>query len=330
MSLQGSIGGANMKRNAKRLLVGAGLILGILLAVLILTDIRSTGKAFGQLEDIKIGYRAQVHYLPAYVAYKNGYFVEEGLNAELVGFESTNNIVEAIINGNLDASLGGINNNVLWTIEQKTPGLMDCFGIGYTSEDFDAIIVKQDSTMTLKGLEGKKISVFPGTTGRKWLELMEDKEKIKFEIVEMSASQQLNALASSSVDAAYVLEPLVTIAKEKGIGKILVKSPQTNYYLENHPLTTSILSKKIDAKRARKIINVYDKAVDFINSHPKEAKDLYQEFLKLDKKTSDQLPLMRYSRSDEVDFDALQAAADRALETGMIQSKIDVRKMFHD
>ena len=45
---------------------------------------------------VKIGYREHLLYLPAYVAQKNNYYAEEGLEAELINFDSTNQLVEAV------------------------------------------------------------------------------------------------------------------------------------------------------------------------------------------------------------------------------------------
>ena len=86
---------------------------------------------------LSIGYREHLTYLPAYIAKEKGYFAQEGLDVKLVKFDSTNQMVEAILNGQLDGGVGGINAIALLQIESKVPGTFKITNVGEFSKSFD-------------------------------------------------------------------------------------------------------------------------------------------------------------------------------------------------
>ncbi len=316
-------------------------ILAILLVALIGLNFvffnNITGKAIDapeNLEKVKIGYRSHLFYLPAYVAEAKGYYKDQGLEVELIEFGSTNQLVEAVINGNIDAGVGGINSIVPLTIEQKTPGLLKIFTLGYFTKEFDGLLVRKDSSIeTLADMEGKTLSTLLGSTAMTWINIMLEEEGLtgKVNVVQTKPSQQLNALSSGSVDAIFVLEPLITTGEFKGISKVLVESPITTYFMDGMLFEVSIFSTefiKENPETAKKISKAVDSAILFINSNPNQAKAYYSEYTPIDDELESKLPITTYETSNNLNVQEFQELADKLYEEGILEGRVDVEDIF--
>jgi len=290
-----------------------------------------TGKSVSQdMTPVKIGYRNHLLFLPAYVAQENNYYAEQGLQVELVSFDSTNQLVEAVLTGDIDAAVGGVNAIVPLTIEGKAPGSLKIFNLGFLTDDFDALLVSADSDIrSVQDLEGKTISSLPGIAAKIWMDMMLDKEGLtgKVNVIQTADSQQLNALSSGNADAIFVLEPLATIGKKKGISRTLVKSPISTYFRTDLIFETSVFSTSFVEKRpetTRKIVAAVDKAILFIDDNPDIARKYYSEFTPVEDSMEDELPVARYTPSYAMDAEEFQDVADLLFDTGLIDEKVGV------
>lgn len=149
----------------------------------------------------------------------------------------------------------------------------------------------------------------------------------KVNVIQIAESQQLNALSSGSVDAIFVLEPLATIGKKKGLSRTLVKSPISTYFRTDLLFLTSVFSTSFVEKHprtARKIVAAIDKAITFINDNPEVAREYYSEFTPVDDSLEDELPMLRYVPSYAMDTGEFQDVADLLFDTGLIEEKVDV------
>src|SRR3989344_9462314 len=99
--------------------------------------------------NIRIGYKTHVGFLPLFVAIDKGYFDEQGLEVELIEFESTDLMVQALLSGEIDA-LTGINTLTAFAVEENSPGKLKIFTTQtYTTEFYaDQILVNKDSEIT--------------------------------------------------------------------------------------------------------------------------------------------------------------------------------------
>lgn len=320
-----------MKKITLLSLIVLSLILVVGSSLYLMTESNSSiiGQAIHQENvNVKIGYRGHLLYLPAYVAQEKNYYAEEGLNAELIKFDSTNQLVEAVLSGDVDAAIGGVNAIVPLTIEGKTPGLLKLFGLGYLFNDFDALLVATDSDIkSIQDLEGKTISSLPGTAAKIWMDRMLNQENLdgKVTIIQTADSQQLNALSSGSADAIFVLEPLATIAEEKNIGKTMVKSPIFTYST-NLPIT-SVMSNSFIKKNpttAKKIVKAVDKAIVFINNNPNVVRKYYSKFTPVEDSFENKLPVSTYVPSYSVNPNDFQEVADFFYTSSLIEEEVDV------
>ena len=313
------------------LVLGAGLFL--------ITGVEDsvTGRAVhSELTKVKIGYRGHLFYLPAYVAQVRNYYAAEGLEAELIEFDSTNQLVEAVLAGRLDAAVGGVNALVPLTIEGKTPGSLKIFTLGYYPGDFDALLVAEDSAIeSVQDLEGKTISSLPGSTALHWMNRMLEAEGLtdKVTIVQTAPSQQLSTLQSGSADAVFVLEPLITLAEEESIGRVLVESPISTYFQPDMLFETSVFSTEFvqtNPETAKRIVAAVNKATEFINANPETVRSYYSEFVPVDDSIEGKLSVPEFIPSYAMDAEAFQQDADRFAQEELIPETVNVETLLYN
>ena len=97
----------------------------LIVVVLMLFVLMTAGKALSA-EKVTIGHLPIVPSLPTYVAMEKGFFAEEGLEVELVPFQSGTAIIDALLAGRIDANcMSAIAGH--WFAAQEAPDIVqDC------------------------------------------------------------------------------------------------------------------------------------------------------------------------------------------------------------
>jgi ABC-type nitrate/sulfonate/bicarbonate transport system substrate-binding protein len=170
---------------------------------------------------VRIGYLSNTGSLPLFVAEEKGFFTEEGIHEEATPIATSNQLVDALAAGNLDAYPESSAYPVL-AVELQSPGRLKIFSASEITKQkpFDSILVKDSSPIgTLPDLAGKRIGVFPGSTAtsllRKYLKDSHiDVSGIVF--VPIPPQTQLGALLEGSIDALHAYEPTTAIALARG------------------------------------------------------------------------------------------------------------------
>lgn len=301
------------------------LVSGILIVVL---EKKSPVMNTESLEYVKIGYRDHVGYLPAYLAKAEGFYEKNGLDVELVGFDSTDALVNAVLTKDVAAAIGGVNAQVVLTVETKASGQLKIFSAGYFNKDYSAILVAKDSLIQdVTDLNKKTVGVFSGSQPRKWMQLIQEKENISFEIVEMSTTQQLPALSSGSVDAIFVLAPMDSIGSSKNISRTLIQDPVGIYFTKDFLFTTSVMSSEYlndNPDAAERIIKSTNDAIDFINNNQNVAKSYYSEFTSVDDSIEQSITVLQYEKNTDIAMDELQKTADMLYSYGLVAKSVNV------
>ncbi len=237
-----------------RMWVVAGLLTATVIVVLLLGFYTGPKWFVGELQPIpdKItyGYIAVAPNLPLFVAAdpnatpEGSWFQAKGLKdsegkdiVELVRFDTTNLLMEALLAGRVDviSSSGG---DVVFNAEIGAPGSLKVFMItaATASIPVDTLLVRPDSPIaSLADLEGKTVGTFAGATFVSYLKValrqFLDPER-DITIQQLIPTLQLQALASGSVDALYTLEPFGTLAVQQGIGTVLARGLINEYIVD--------------------------------------------------------------------------------------------------
>src|SRR5437763_1539192 len=76
---------------------------------------------------VKIASLPNVQGLPVYVAIEKGYFKDEGLDVELVKFEAPNQIIDALLQGQVDLAHPGGATGIAGIANFKNPGKLKIY-----------------------------------------------------------------------------------------------------------------------------------------------------------------------------------------------------------
>lgn len=233
---------------------------------------------------VKFGYLPVVHALPLYVAIEKGYFTEEGITVEATKFEAPNQIIDALLNGQIDMSMAGAT-GITAVAESQRPNSLRIFAIqgGDSQHIADGLIVHKDSSLnSIESLKGKKVGTLPGIQWRTIARNIFAAHNIDIDkdltLVELAIPLQAQALGSKQVDALLTIEPVLTVVESQSISKTLMESPNLTYI--SNPFYAGVGNVSVDymnknPETFKRIMKVMDKATKEVSANP----DSYREYL---------------------------------------------------
>jgi len=294
-----------------------------------------------KLAKIKIANLSVIQGLPLYLAIEKGYFEEVGIEVEAIQFNSPNLIIDALLSGQVDFGSPSTAMGITAISQVRKPESLKIFSLSGTTPGVinDVLITRAENGLeTIEDLKNKKLGILPGIQFRtiaKHILEQSGLEDSDVEIVDIAPPLQSQALAQGQVDAVLTLEPIRTIAINKGIAKDLIKSPITKFvsnptYLGGGVVTTKFMEKY--PEQAKKIIAVFDRAIKEINDNPEAARKYLKNYTALDDKLIKEVPLATftmYQDVDQNDIDALQKFFDIFYEHGVIEEKADTESLIY-
>lgn len=287
---------------------------------------------------VSFGYTPISYYLPAFVAKEKGFFAEEGLDVEMVKFETVNNAMEALVNDNIQLSMAGY--PTLFALQAASPGEFKMFGHAFETMERNqhAILVPVNSKVkSIEELKGKKIGTYTGSTQKLYINLIMKKlgfeEGKGYEIVQVATSLQVQAFAAGQFDALLTIEPYVTISLEKGVGRVLVQNPRGKYVLDPLPAgPAGAVSAKLlqrDPATAQKIVRAIEKAVEYINANETDARKVLTKYVPIAEQAALKIGLYNWKvRPTAVDMQSVQQMADLFHENGELKTGIDAGTLW--
>lgn len=315
-------------KNADKMIAVVIIILVVAAAVISISP--------AERKTLRIGYLPIVASLPLFIAQENGYFEDEGLSIETVRVASSNQLVDSLIAGNLEAYVESSAVPVL-AAETVSPGNIRVFSVSDITPDspFDSIITRADSdVLSLEGLAGKKIGVFPGSTATNLLkQFLEDKDidTSKIQFIQIIPPNQFTALLQGSIDALHSYEPTTTIALQSGEARKVYGSVYAEQ-LNHNPQGVAALSNRFvkeNPEEAQRLVAAFNRAFDFMREHEKEARIILTKYITIEQEVADNLVLLTMLRLDEIDRDKFQEYANLLHSLGELEKPIDTSALFY-
>lgn len=238
-------------------------------------------------KDFKIGYLPATIDTLFFVAQEEGYFKEEGLNAELIPFGNSGEGLNAVKAGKLDVGAFG----TAAPLSFIDKGASDLTIIGGAGGKGNGIIAKPElekEFQDIQGFKGKKVATVKLSNGdavwRKGLvDAGIDLEK-EVEIVELgSPADVLQSVKKGAVDAGIVWAPFMEMAKEQGLKVV----KYTDDYFPGHPccrqvaLSENLKERKDDYKA---FFRALLRAEKFYNENKEETIEHIAKYVKTDRK----------------------------------------------
>lgn len=297
--------------------------------------------AFAQ-DKVKMGLFISSSAMPYFIAKERGYFAAENLDVEGIPLATHPLIVQGLVKGDLDAasnllSLEGANINAL------RPNTLKYFSINCQNKKYqvEAYVVPVNSPIkTLQDLKGKRIMSAPGPgnlfVAKGVLKAVGLEEK-DYQMQEQQMSVHVGAMQANQFDAAYTVEPLVTIMVAQGIARRLETGLIATHMLGRDDacavLAGGVMSNKfMDEKPqvAERLARAWARALKDGNTDPK-ARELLAKHMNTAPAIAPIVPLSYYNMVKDLkpeEINDFQRLVDQGVAYGLVNKKIDVKSMI--
>lgn len=318
------------------------LILGIIIIVLAIAGLSiywsNQGEKIQTKDVVKVGYKKSVPSFPIFVGINEKIFDKQNIKIEPIVFESTNQMIEAIVRGDVDASAVGAVEPAL-SAEAVSPGNFKFYGqVQWNKDNFlDYVLIKKDSSISsVQGLKGKKIGVAPGGASviytKLFLKNFLNSDEVT--IIQLDPKILIQSLGAGSVDAIIGNEPLGSIAIQQGVAKVLLERPYTDYVPYLPEITgVGLLSKKFIEQRpdvVKKFVSGMKESFDYGNINPDKVKKILPSCCGVSEEVAPLIPhLGMYSDSKSINKEILQKFADFLFEQKILDKKIDTGSLVY-
>lgn len=307
-----------------------------LLALLAATECFWAGCGRKEAETVKIGYLQNTGSLPLFVAEEKGFFAEEGIREEATPIATSNQLVDALIAGNLHAFPESSAYPVL-AVELQSPGRLKIFSASAITKQhpFDTLLVKDNSPVKkISDLAGKHVGVFPGSTAtsllRKYLKDSNvDVSGITF--VPIPPQTQVGALLEGSIDALHSYEPTTAIALARGGIRKLYGSVYAELVEPNLQGVGAVSARFLreQPEAARKVIRAFEKATVFMRNNEAETRKIMGQRLKMEERVAQAVVLLDVQPHADLDRAALQKYADMLAGLSELKAHVSVDGLIY-
>src|SRR4028118_1727051 len=286
-------------------------------------------------QQIRMAYQPIVFGLPVFVGNEQKIFEKHNLSVDAKSFTSANDMMNALVAGQVDMVPGAPLVPVL-SLEAQYPGRFRVMSHSVMTSDrpFDRILVKADSPIkSPQDLSGKKLALIPGTTAsnatRAFLKKQGvDPQTVNF--IQLAPTAQLPALQSGSVDALYAYEPLVTIALNQGSDFRAISGSIYTSLLEPCPLVVLIVDRNFERQHpdtVKRAAGAFDDIFKLMREQPAVANAALVPYLKIPGNVAPKVNLQNMTYSGQMQLDNLQRFIDILREIGEIQNPIDAKQL---
>jgi NitT/TauT family transport system substrate-binding protein len=256
------------------------LFSGLFLTLLLTVAAPSVSSA-QPLTPFKFGISAPVVTIfPVYMAEAAGFYEKEGLKVEVITMEGGSRGVQVLLSGEIQ----GMHVGLAPVIQANTAGA-DLRLVTSTSNTIPITIFTKPSIKSANELKGTTIGISTfGSETDIAISIVLNKLGLRRQDVTISqiggSSQRLGALIAGRLDAAPLLEPGITLAKEKGFNPILdLAAEKTPWIFDGVVVTRSYLQQ--NRERLTRFIRAYIAGARLALADEKKAKEVIAQKFKL-------------------------------------------------
>ena len=265
---------------------------------------------------------------PLYLGKQKGLFSAEGLELDIQNTQGGAQSVPCVVSGQCQFGFA----NVISLLLGSAKGLpLQVVAAGNFStgkpEDFGAIIVPEGSPVkAMKDLEGKTLSVnqinnIGGVTVRAAMRKAGgDPDKIKF--IEVPFPEMPAALGQKRIDAAWVVEPFLTVARGQGATVLDWNFADTAPTLMIAAYFTTRDYAQAHADVVARFTAAMNKSLSYAAEHPDEARAVLLTYTRIDKAVTEKLNLPVWS--PQINRDSISQLADLMVQDKLVPQKPDV------
>jgi NitT/TauT family transport system substrate-binding protein len=285
------------------------------------------------LTAVKVGVIPIVDVAPIYLGVQEGFFEEEGLDVTLELAQGGAAIVPAVVSG--EYQFGFSNNTSLLVASSQGLPLKAVaagnFTTGTPGDDFGAVVAPEDSDIEdAADLADRTVAVntlnnIGDTTIRK---VVDDAggDPAAVEFVEMGFPDMPAAVAGGQVDAAWIVEPFLTMALQQGAKVVASNFAETDPELMIASYFTSAQEIAENPETVEAFTAAMDKSLAYAEEHPDETRAVLDSYTEIDPAVKDAMVMPRFAPGLEAS--SFQVLADLGLEYGTFDEPVDVGQLL--
>lgn len=306
--------------------LGAVVLTAVAVAVTGCGSSSGGGGEKGKPTTLQVGVIPIADVAPLYLGIKKGFFKQQKLTIKPKQAPGGAAIVAATVSG--ENQIGFSNTTSLLIANSKNvPVKLIAQGVaGADKPDpkkaWDAVIVKKGSSIkSPKDLEGKTVAVNtlqnvgPLTINTALKAQGVDYKKVKY--AEIPFPDALGALDAGRVDAAWEVEPFVSLGKSQGATALLYPYEQTapNLTVASYFTTKQYLAQNEDA--VARFVTAMNKSLTYAQSHPAEVRKIVLTYTKIPPPAAQKMNLPQWS--EDIGRPTIEKQAQLAKEYGFLK-----------
>jgi len=290
-------------------------------------DTKKTSDSSSKKEmSLSFGAMPAVDSLPVYIAEKEGYFKDEGLNLDLNSFKSPKDRDAALTSGNLDGA-----NTDLIALSTYRQGDMDVKVVSQSIGTF-SILTGNSDVKKLSDLKGKTAGYAKNQAPYYFLdEALKtdglDVNEVGFEEVPQ-IPVRVELTLNKKIDATVVPEPFRTIGISQGLTE-LANSQDLGIQSTVFGFTNDALTNNKEAIEA--FYRAYNKGVDYVNEHKiDDYYDVLKEKIGFTDAIKDSVKLPKYVHAEQIDGKQVDNAFKWSKDEGIFKKEYNQKDVMSD
>jgi NitT/TauT family transport system substrate-binding protein len=292
-----------------------------------------SGQGSGAVDRIQVGVIAIADVAPIYLGKAKGFFSRRQIDLTLVPGSGGAVSIPGVVSGQFQFAFGNVT-SLLVARDQNLPLKVLANGnssTGVAGQDFSAVVVRSDSPITsARDLAGRTVAVnnlrnIGDTTVRASVRKAGgDPNTVKF--VEMGLPDMPPALAAGRVDAAWVVEPFLTIAGDQGARPVAWNMVDAAPKLTVAMYFTS--AKMIDENPdlVRRFTEAINESLSYAQAHQDEAREIVKTYAKIPQDVLPRITLPLWST--EINRESIRQLATLAEQDGLISKPADLNQLL--
>ncbi|MCZ2812593.1 MULTISPECIES: ABC transporter substrate-binding protein [unclassified Modestobacter] len=283
----------------------------------------------GGLAQVAVGIIPIIDVAPIYLGQEQGFFEERGIELELVPGSGGAAAVPGVVAGDFDFAFGNVT-SLLLAQTQGLPLQVVSNGTASTGDpetDFSAVVVPADSPVqTAADLAGKTVAVnnfknIGEVTIRKAVEdAGGDSSTVNF--VELPFPDMPAAVANGNVDAAWVVEPFVTVATGQGARAVVrnFAEPVEDLTVATYFTTEQMLAENPDL--VDDFQAAMNESLQYAQDNPDELRRIITTYTSISPEVAGQIALPSFP--EEINVESMETVAELMAEYGITEETADV------
>lgn len=316
-------------KRAVWILIGAAMVCALWLA-------RPKAPGTSAPEAVRIGYLPIASDASFFVALEQGLFAKHGLTVDAEKFETSNQALEALVAGRIDAT-AIIALETALALEANTPSQFKIIEMTAATAQtrVHRIVVKPDSPIrSLADLRGKKVGTFPGSQMVVFLKLILGKyfnAETELEIIQLKPSLQPQALDSGQIDALFCLEPTGTQLEQKNLARVIAVNPLYEHIQKPFPTAVSVVSARLARTKpdvTQRLYHALREAHRVLRERPTDAAVALPKYAPIEPALAAKIAVYDYWDIAGIDRASVQKLADLYATRGIIPKRVDTAGLY--